>query len=169
MHKFPVSTAILVAAMLTLILPAQVSALPQELQTKIGNVYVVSTITGEAKTIVGGQTIVVPAVLELKCRVTWVGDRFILFRIEGGSLRLDQTTCKIIDGWWRGAYDKGTEKSVIEAYAVDGAGVRIHFILFGDDARHTVGGTYMTIRGGLKDGQGNYWSVNIKAWRFKAS
>ncbi|GEM_PF-2033849 len=166
---FSVPAAILAAIMLVLLAPTPVLAVPSELQATVGDVYVLSTITGKAEACVGGQQVVVPAVLELKCRVTEVGARFVLFRIMDGTLRLDQTTYAIVGGWWRGVYDKNTEKSLVEATATDGSGARIHFILVGDDARHTVGGTYMIIQGGLKDPQGIVWRLNIEAWRFRVA
>jgi hypothetical protein len=113
--------------------------------------------------------IVVPAILELKCRVTEVTEMIVLFKIEFGTLKIDETTYKIIGGWWRGIYHKGTEKSMIEATAIDESDDKIYFILVGDDARHTPGGTYMTICGGLKDSDGKYWRLSIRTWRFKTN
>ncbi len=152
-----------------MLLPAQIYAMPPELQSKHGDVYVISTISGNAKTWTNGQRIVVPAILEMKCRVTEVTEKLVLFKIECGTLKIDETTYRIIGGWWRGIYHKGTEKSMIEATAIDETGTRIHFILFGNDARHTPGGTYMTILGGLKDSDGKYWKLSIRAWRFKTT
>jgi hypothetical protein len=168
LNRISVSASILASVMILMLLPAQIYALPVELQSKHGDVYVISTISGYAKTWNHGQPIVVPCILEMKCRVTEVTEKLVLFKIECGTLKIDETK-RIIGGWWRGIYHKGTEKSMIEATAIDETGARRHFILFGDDARHTPGGTYMTICGGLKDSDGKYWKLSIRAWRFKAT
>jgi len=167
--RLSVTAAILALMMMGAIIPTQAFATPTAPDAGVGDIYIVSTVSGSARTSTGGQMIIVPAVLELKCRVTEVGERLVLFRIERGTLRLGETTYVIVDGWWRGIYDKGTERSAIEATATDGSGARIHFILYGDDVRHTVGGTYMTFKGGLKDSHGDYWRLNIRAWRFRAT
>ncbi len=169
MNRISISTSILASLMILMLLPSQAYALPMELQSRHGDVYIVSTISGYAKTWNQGQPIVVPAILEMKCRVTEVTEKLVLFKIECGTLEIDGTTYKIIGGWWRGLYHKGTEKSMVEAIAIDDSGNKIGFILVGDDARHTFGGTYMTIRGGLKDSDGTYWRLSIRAWRFKAT
>lgn len=152
-----------------MLLPAQIYALPVELQSKHGDVYVISTISGHAKTWNHEQQIVVPAILEMKCRVIEVTEKLVLFKIECGTLKIDETSYRIIGDWWCGIYHKGTEKFTIEATAIDETGVRIHFRLFGDDARHTPGGTYMTIVGYLKDSDGKHWRLSIRTWRFKAT
>lgn len=169
MNRISISASMLASVMILMLLPAQIYALSVELQSKHGDVYVISTISGYAKIWSHGHPIVVPAIFEMKCRVTEVTEKLVLFKIECGTLKIDETTYRIIGGWWRGLYHKGTEKSIIEATAIDETGARIHFILFGDDARHTPGGTYMTIRGGLKDSDGKYWKLSIRAWRFKAT
>ncbi len=155
--------------MILILLPIQIYALPIEMQSKHGDIYVVSTISGYAKTWKQGQPIIVPAILEMKCRVTEVTEKLVLFKIECGTLKIDETTYRIIGGWWRGTYHKGTEKTMIETTAIDESGSKIHFILVGDDARHTPGGTYMTICGGFKYSDGKYWGLSIRAWRFKAT
>ncbi|MBS7626926.1 hypothetical protein KEJ51_07845 [Candidatus Bathyarchaeota archaeon] len=167
MYKLSVPAVALVATMIALLIPAPALAVSIEPEVKVGEVYVVSTITGVAKAYIGGREVTLPAILEMRCRVTEVGARFVLFRVAGGTLRLGETAYNIVDGWWRGIYDKKTERSLVEITAVDGTDGRIHVILTGDDARHTPGGTFMVIIGFLKDHDNVYWRLRIMAWRFR--
>ena len=169
MYRYSIPACLLAAVMVALLIPTPALAASLELKPSIGDVYVVTTIKGVAKKYVGGQETTLQAVLEMKCRVTEAGARFVLFRVVEGTLKIGDDTYKIVDDRWRGIYDRKTEKTFVEATAVDGFGARIHFILIGDDSRHTPGGTYMNIGGGLKDPGGDHWRLTIRAWRFRVN
>lgn len=155
----------LVVLLLTLLMSAPVYAFSSD--TKIGQTYLVSTIAGEAQTRNSGGVIIVPAVLELRCVVTEITPKVVLFKIIDGTIKINGTIYTVVGGWWRGIYIKGIERSLVEGTAIDGEGNSINFILTGKDTRHTTGGTFMNIVGGFKDSDGAYWKLKMKAWRYK--
>jgi hypothetical protein len=151
--------------LLTLLMSAPVYAFSSD--AKLGDTYYISTIAGEAQTRSSGELTIVTAVLELRCVVTEITPKVVLFKIVDGKIRINGTTYAVVGGWWRGIYIKGIERSLVEGTAIDGEGNRINFILTGKDTSHTAGGTFMNIIGGIKDSDGVYWKLKIKAWRYK--
>jgi hypothetical protein len=154
-----------VVLLLTLLMSAPVYAFSSE--AKIGESYLVSTIVGEAQTRSSGELITVPAVLELRCIITEITSKVVLFKIVDGVIRINGTAYTVVGGWYRGIYIKGIGRSLVEGTAIDGEGNRINFILTGKDTSHAAGGTFMNIVGGFKVSGYEYWKLKIKAWRYK--
>jgi len=157
------STAFLMLALVVI----PVFADPLTTNARVGDVYIVTTIEGEAKAFLEGKVVTVPASVELRCQITEVHRDWIFFKVTWGKTVIDGHQYMVLREWWRGVYNKNSNEGCYQGWAVDGAGRRAHFILHTLDKRPTHEGCFMEMNGVFKDLCGVYWRLELLTYRYK--
>ena len=143
------------------------TAQAETLDVQRGDLYMISTIRGEAWTKINGEVVNVSLTVELTCEVTEVYGDIVLFRLKGGYITLNQTTYEVSSANWRGIYNRQSERAIVEGYASNSEGGRLYFIFHAKDIAHTQGGTFMKAVGGLRDPGAIHWLAKLILWRYR--
>ncbi len=132
-----------------------------------GDVFMVATVAGQARTKVNGETIVTSASLELVVEVREVVGSLVFFKVKSGYIEVNETTYKIKKEWDRGVYNKITRTANYEGYGEKDDGQKVYFILHSKDRRRTHEGTLMDVTGGFRDTDKLYWRLSLLTYRYK--
>lgn len=135
----------------------------------LGDVYAVTTIRGEARTIVDGHVVVRPADLQLNIRVAEINDDWIGFRVLSGTIQIGDHVFHVVREWWRGLYNKDRGIAVYEGWGRDANGQLIHFVFRSVDVRQTQQGCFMDVTEMVRGPGGHYWKLDLKAYRFRVN
>ena len=135
--------------------------------SKVGDIYMVSTVKGKAWAKVDGEIVEVPVTVELVCKVTETLPDVVLFRPVMGTIVLNNVAYHVNQAWWRGIYFKYSERALIEGSASNDEGNTMYFIIHAKDKVHTQGGTLMKAIGGIRDLEGIRWKTELILWRYK--
>jgi len=163
-RSFLLSSAALLMLALVVV---PVFADPLTTNAKVGDVYIVTTIEGDAKAFVQGKVVTVPASVELRCQITEVHRDWVFFKVTRGEIVVDGREYMISREWWRGVYNRNSNEAYYQGWAVDGAGHRAFFILHTLDKRPTQEGCFMEMNGVFRDPCGVYWRLELLTYRYK--
>mgnify|MGYP000061760643 CR=1 FL=1 len=144
-------------------------AAPPAFDAEVGDIYLVSTIKGYARTLIDGEPVRVRASVQLTVLVTEVHGDLIAFRVTAGSIVINGTRYLIEEDWERGVYNKRTRSATYEGWGTDPGGRRVYFILHSMDKRRSWSGVLMKMTGAFKDPEGANWELDLKTLRSKLS
>jgi len=137
------------------------------INAKVGVVYIVTTIEGNAKAFVQGKVVTAPASVELRRRITEVHRDWVFFKVTWEEIAVDGREYMILREWWRGVYNKNSNEVYCQGWAVDDAGHRAYFILHTLDKRPAQEGCFMEMKGVFRDPCGVYWRLGLLTYRYK--
>jgi hypothetical protein len=168
--KMPKSALILlVSAVMVSVMMASVTADPLTTNATIDDTYTVTTIRGEARTVVNGQVIVRQADLQLKIGIAEINNDWIGFKVVSGSIQIGTRVFCVVSERGRGLYSRNRRTSVCEGWAKDTEGNLIYFTFRSIDISQTQQGCFMDINELVRGPEGHYWKLDLKAYRFKVN
>lgn len=170
MMKIPKSALILLMSFVMVsVMIASVTADPLKTNATIDDIYAVTTIRGEARTVVNGQVIVRQADLQLKIGIAEINSDWIGFKVVSGSIQIGARVFYVVSERWRGLYNRDRHTSVYEGWAKDTEGHVIYFAFRSVDVSQTQQGCFMDINELVRGLEGHYWKLELKAYRFKVN
>jgi hypothetical protein len=121
--------------------------------TAVGDRYMITTASGEARTCIDGRLVTGPADLQLQVQVTFVGPDSVVFRALSGTFQVSCMTYSNNVGHRCGDYNRDSRTAIYQGAATAPDGRDAHFVLYGQSTSDIQQGVYM---GMYSDFRGEY-------------
>jgi len=133
----------------------------------VGDRYLLTTVSGEARTWIDGHLVTGPADLQLQVQVTFVGPHSVVFKVLSGTFQVSHKTYTIDIGHWRGDCNRDTRTAIYQGPATAPDGRDGHFVLYGQDTSDVQQGVYMRMYSDFRGEYGALWHIELTTYRYK--
>jgi hypothetical protein len=135
--------------------------------TAVGDRYMITTVSGEARAWIDGRLVTGPADLQLQVQVTFVGPHSVVFKVLSGTFQVSHKTYTIDIGHWRGDCNRDTCTAIYQGPATAPDGRDGHFVLYGQDTSDVQQGVYMKMYSDFRGEYGARWHIELTTYRYK--